>query len=86
MKIYTLRPDIFTLHFNFTLSGTRKYTMDANHTVYHFQGVWKLANHPGHGSVTYYPAPKDVPGQGPGVPETWGACLNISVSCADGNE
>ena len=66
--------------------GTRKYTMDANHTVYHFQGVWKLANHPGRGSVTYYPAPKDVPRQGPGVPETWGACLNISVSCADGNE
>ena len=63
--------------------GTREYKKDANHTIYHYAGVWKLAHK---GVVVYYPAPRDLPRQGGGVPKTWGACLNISVSCACSDE
>jgi hypothetical protein len=62
--------------------GTHQYRMDAHHYVYHFQEVWILGQ-PGSGGGRYVSAPKDVKGQGKGVPMSWGPCNNINVTCMD---
>ena len=62
--------------------GTRGYKKDTNHSIYHFKRTWILGR-PGRGGVKYFSAPLDVSGQGAGVPDTWGPCYQIRVSCMD---